>query len=139
MEEILDEVNSSDSPEYAGFGARFLAVFIDGIIIAIPVLAIQYLVFSPENPIGQLVAIVIQWLYFAMQESSEKQATIGKNMMGLRVTDVHGQRISFGRATGRYFGKILSGVILLIGYLMQPFTEKKQALHDMIAGTLVVK
>jgi uncharacterized RDD family membrane protein YckC len=59
--------------------------------------------------------------------------------LGIRVTDLDGGRISFGRATGRYFGKILSGLILGIGFLMAAFTERKQALHDLLAGTLVVR
>jgi uncharacterized RDD family membrane protein YckC len=58
--------------------------------------------------------------------------------IGIKVTDLNGNRISFGRATGRYFAKILSGMILMIGYIMAGFTEKKQALHDMIASCLVV-
>jgi uncharacterized RDD family membrane protein YckC len=71
-------------------------------------------------------------------ESSVKQATLGKLAIGIIVTDLQGSRITFGRATGRYFGKILSSLILSIGYIMAGFTEKKQALHDMIAGCLVV-
>jgi uncharacterized RDD family membrane protein YckC len=78
------------------------------------------------------------WLYFALMESSSKQGTLGKMALSIVVTDVNGNRITFGRATGRYFGKILSGLILYIGYIMVAFTEKKQGLHDMIAGTLVV-
>ncbi|HBK66344.1 MAG TPA: hypothetical protein DD000_23340, partial [Cyanobacteria bacterium UBA11166] len=72
------------------------------------------------------------------QESSPKQATIGKQALGIVVTDLNNQPISFVTATIRHFSKILSGIILLIGYLMVLFTEKKQALHDMLAGTLVV-
>ena len=79
-----------------------------------------------------------QWLYFALMESSSKQATLGKMALGIIVTDLNGNRLSFGRATGRYFGKIISGAILMIGYIMAGFTEKKQALHDIIAGCLVV-
>jgi uncharacterized RDD family membrane protein YckC len=71
-------------------------------------------------------------------ESSSKQATLGKLALGIVVTDLNGNRISFGRATGRYFGKIVSGMIFAIGYIMAGFTEKKQALHDMIASCLVV-
>jgi uncharacterized RDD family membrane protein YckC len=78
------------------------------------------------------------WLYFALMESSSKQGTLGKMALSIMVTDVNGNRITFGRATGRYFGKFLSGLILYIGYIMVAFTEKKQGLHDMIAGTLVV-
>lgn len=85
-----------------------------------------------------LISIVVQWLYFALMESSSKQATLGKMALGIIVTDLDGNRISFGRASGRYFGKILSGLILCIGYIMAGFSEKKQALHDMIAGCLVI-
>lgn len=83
-------------------------------------------------------SIILQWLYFALMESSKKQATLGKMALGIKVTDLQGNRISFGRATGRYFGKILSGLILNIGYIMAAFTEKKQALHDMMANCLVI-
>ena len=81
----------------------------------------------------------LQWLYFAGMESSERQATFGKSLMSLRVANTEGQRLSFGHATGRFFAKIISGMIPLgIGYIMAAFTEKRQALHDMIAGTLVL-
>jgi uncharacterized RDD family membrane protein YckC len=72
-------------------------------------------------------------------ESSSKQATIGKLMLKIRVTNATGARIGFGRASGRYFAKFISGATLLIGYVMAGFTERKQALHDIIAGTLVFR
>jgi uncharacterized RDD family membrane protein YckC len=73
-------------------------------------------------------------------ESSAREATFGKAAMSLRVTGLTGQHLTFGHATGRYFAKIISGLIPLgIGYFMAGFTEKKQALHDMIAGTLVLR
>jgi len=72
-------------------------------------------------------------------ESSARQGTIGKSLLGLRVTDFEGNRISLLRAVGRYFAKIISAFILLIGFIMVAFTEKKQGLHDMLAGTLVLK
>lgn len=84
------------------------------------------------------ISIILQWLYYALMESSQKQATLGKMALGIKVTDIQGNRISFGRATGRYFGKIISGLILNIGYIMAAFTEKKQALHDMMANCLVI-
>jgi uncharacterized RDD family membrane protein YckC len=153
---------------YAGFWLRFVAVFIDGIIIGIPmgiiggivggVLGFSYGMSHPGgksfmmdsdgsfNPSFILMEIclmifgtVVKWLYFALQESSAAQATIGKRVMGLRVMNLEGRRIGFGQASGRFFGKIISGMILCIGYIMAGFTERKQALHDMIAGTLVVK
>ena len=78
------------------------------------------------------------WIYFAAFESSPKQATPGKMALGIKVTDLNGRRIGFGKATGRYFGKILSFIILGIGFIMIAFTEKKQGLHDKMAGCLVV-
>lgn len=89
--------------------------------------------------ITQGVGLLLGWLYFSLMESSERQATLGKMALGITVTDMEGRRISFARATGRYFAKFISALTLLIGYIMAGFTEKKQALHDIIAGTLVLK
>jgi uncharacterized RDD family membrane protein YckC len=90
--------------------------------------------------VGMIVFVGLQWLYFAGMESSERQATFGKSVMSLHVSDYEGRRISFGHATGQFFAKIVSGMIpFAIGYIMAAFTEKKQALHDLIAGTLVLK
>lgn len=99
-----------------------------GFIIAVIFFALIIAAFS----------IILQWLYYALMESSSKQATLGKMALGIKVTDLEGKRITFGRATGRYFGKILSGLILNIGYIMAAFTERKQALHDMMANCLVI-
>ncbi len=85
-----------------------------------------------------LLSTVGSWLYFALMESSSKQGTLGKMALGLKVTDTMGYPITFGRATGRYFGKFLSQAILMIGFIMVAFTEKKQGLHDMLAGTVVL-
>lgn len=86
-----------------------------------------------------IIGLVITWIYYAVLHSSKWQATLGNKLLGLKVTDLHGQRISFGRATGRFFSKSILSGILLIGYIIAAFTERKQALHDMIAGTLVIK
>jgi len=83
--------------------------------------------------------MVLQWLYFALMESSKTQGTVGKLVLKIKVTDYEGNRISFARATGRYFGKILSGMIMMIGYIMAGLTERKQALHDMLASCYVMK
>ena len=86
------------------------------------------------------LSILLQWLYHAYLESGENQATWGKQALGLYVTDLTGNPVSFGRASGRFFGKIVTGMIPLgIGYIMAGFTERKQALHDMIAGCLVLR
>lgn len=79
------------------------------------------------------------WIYYALMESSGWQATLGKKVLGLKVTDLAGNRISFARASGRFFGKILSGMLLLVGFMMAGFTERKQALHDILAGCLVLR
>ncbi len=88
---------------------------------------------------GGLIGIVVNILYFALMQSSKLQATVGKLALGLKVTDAKGGRIDLVKAIIREIGKIVSGIILMIGYIMAGFTEKKQALHDMIASTLVVK
>jgi uncharacterized RDD family membrane protein YckC len=152
---------------YAGFWVRFVAALIDGLILSIPfglVLAVFIFLLggfglmmhrNPVEPreaaalaaplilsfmLGGLFFIALEWLYFAGMESSARQATFGKSVMSLRVTSLEGRRISFGHATGRFFAKIVSGMIpLAIGYIMAGFTAKKQALHDMIAATLVLK
>lgn len=158
--------NGQNDIRYAGFWLRFVAYLIDdiilgfaGFIISLPF--IGGIVFSaigigenPENAenilkglagifgsvFGLIIVIVIMgWLYFSLMESSKTQATLGKMALGLKVTDLEGNQISFARATGRYFGKIISGMILYIGYILAGLTEKKQALHDIIAGCLVVR
>lgn len=85
------------------------------------------------------VSLLVTWLYYALCESSSWQGTVGKKVCGLRVTDMNGSQINFGKATGRHFGKILSGLILGIGFIMIAFTEQKQGLHDIMAGTLVLR
>ena len=138
--------------EYAGFWRRAGALTIDMIIFGIfqAILMIVVIgsvtVSEPSDEaagaaaIGlNIVVIVAAWLYFALMESSSKQATVGKMMIGAVVTDLDGNRISFGRASGRYFGKFVSGIILGIGYIMAVFTQRKQALHDIMAGCLVVR
>jgi len=87
-----------------------------------------------------VVSVLIQWLYHAYLESGEKQATWGKQALGLYVTDLMGNRVTFGRASGRFFAKMVTGMIPLgIGYIMAGFTERRQALHDMIASCLVLR
>jgi len=90
-------------------------------------------------PLFWPLVVIGAWLYYAIMESSKPQATIGKMALGTKVTTLGGERIGFGRASGRYFGKIVSGLTLGIGYLMAAFTERRQALHDKMANTLVVR
>jgi uncharacterized RDD family membrane protein YckC len=85
-----------------------------------------------------LLSTVVVWLYFALLESSAWQATVGKLVLGIRVTDLRGARISLPRALARYLAKFLSLLIVGIGFLMVAWTERKQGLHDLMAGTLVL-
>ena len=128
--------------EYAGFRRRLLASFIDTVLLSIPLVPLYVLFFWEPNMEDLLtfyaVGLILPWLYFAAMESSSRQATLGKMALRIVVTDAHGRRISFGRATGRHFGKIVSGLILDIGYLMIAFTQRKQGLHDIMAECLVV-
>jgi uncharacterized RDD family membrane protein YckC len=153
---------------YAGFWLRFVAIVIDGIIIGVvrailvaPILAAMGLGIvndlenldadRPSSVIGMLAPIMAMagivslistaiWvLYFTIMESSKFQATVGKLAMGIVVTDMNGGRLDFGKALVRNLSKIISSIILCIGFIMAGFTEKKQALHDIIAGTLIVK
>ena len=135
---------------YAGFWKRFAAVIIDQIILNIAMTIIGFILGmgyyasgfgsagSGRSAALSLLTFVIAWLYYALLESSPQQATVGKMALGIVVTDVDGRRISFGKASIRWWSKILSAMILLIGYIMAGFTARKQALHDLIAGTLVV-
>lgn len=153
---------------YAGFWLRFVAYLIDGIIIGavqgiaiMPFLAVFGIGIANNmdnmesmnetqamSMIGSMMAIgftaqIVFWcitiLYFSLMESSSKQATVGKMVLGLQVTDLNGGKLDFVKALVRNLCKIISYLILCIGYIMAGFTEKKQALHDMIASTLVVK
>lgn len=152
---------------YAGFWLRLVAYIIDGVIscLAFVILLIPLFVLTGAGAaLGRIISegdvgddlsaflgagfilgffgiiLVVSWLYYALSESSSWQATPGKKMLNLKVTDLTGQPISFGRASGRYFAKIITGMIpLAIGYIMAGFTEKKQAIHDMIASCLVLR
>ena len=153
----LEPSIQSSVVEHGGFWRRFAAIFIDGIILAIGGTILGAIfgamigaflgamgtdmdtIRAIAGAFGSILHIVLNWLYFTLLESSSKQATLGKMALRIVVTDLNGNRISFGRANGRYWAKIISSLILLIGFIMAGFTKKKQALHDIIAGTLVVR
>ena len=130
---------------YAGFWRRVAAYLVDyGLLLIGGILlgVVSGLLGTAEQTIeviGVVYAFFGFWLYCAIMESSPRQATFGKMALGIKVTDIAGERIGFGRATGRYFGEILSGLSLGIGYLMAGFTRQRQGLHDKMAGTLVVR
>ena len=141
---------------YGGFWIRVVAAIIDAIVVRVLAWPIG-MVFSlgglagafggfPHGAMGLhllgggavlVVVIFGSWLYEAFMLSSPYQATLGKMIFGMKVTDLNGNRISFARATGRHFAKWLSTLILWIGFIMVGFTDRKQGLHDMLAGTLV--
>ena len=147
---------SSVGVRYGGFWIRVVAFIIDAVIVRVVAAPIG-MIFGlgglagtlggfPHGAMGMhllgggVVAVVVvfgSWLYEAFMLSSPYQATLGKMILGMKVTDLYGNRISFARATGRHFAKWLSGMILGIGFIMVGFTERKQGLHDMLAGTLV--
>ena len=133
--------------EYAGFWMRVIAYVIDWVLVEAVMVVVAILVGMgleggtmealTGNTLG-LVGLLVGLGYWAVLESSSRQATVGKMVVGLKVTDLQGNRISFARALGRTLAKLLSGLLLLIGYFMVAFTARKQGLHDKLAGTLVV-
>jgi uncharacterized RDD family membrane protein YckC len=147
----MDDVSTPAPVEYAGFWRRLGAWFIDQLVLGAGAFVLGFIVGFAVGLSGRddipdalyyalnIVYVIGYYLYFALMESSSWQATVGKNALGIQVTDLNGGRVSFGRALGRTLAKIISTLILLIGFIMAAFTERKQALHDMIAGTLVVK
>ncbi len=133
---------------YGGFWIRLVAYIIDAILISLvfgvvtSIFGVRYMDMndmSQIDPTVNLLSLAVAWLYFALMESSERGATVGKMAMGLRVVTNDGKRLSFMNATGRYFAKILSAMIFCIGFIMIAFTDRKRGLHDMIASTLVIK
>src|SRR5438034_8258583 len=120
---------------YAAFWERFVAQVIDVVILSVA----TGTVFTATFGAGMAVGFFAPWIYEAFMLSSEWQATVGKRVMSIVVTDLNGKRITFARATGRHFAKYISAFLLFIGFIIAAFTAKKQALHDMIAETLVVK
>jgi uncharacterized RDD family membrane protein YckC len=138
---------------YAGFGVRLIASCIDAFVLVVAYIAIALFFSGGLNdslegaPLdGKGIAafvpainMLVSFLYFVLFECSSYQATPGKMALGLKVIDTTARRISFARSLARWFGKIISGAIFGIGFLMIAFSEKKQGLHDRMAGTFVVK
>lgn len=126
----------------AGFFRRAWAMILDFfllLILAIPVAFLFSSFVNDEELIMRFIIFVIAWPYYALFESSSWRGTPGKKVFGMIVTDRNGERISFARASGRYFGKILSRLICYAGYFMAAFTAEKQALHDLMSGCFVIK
>jgi uncharacterized RDD family membrane protein YckC len=121
---------------YGGFWVRVVAYILDGILLVIAQLILGQVVESQAQL--SLLNVLVGWFYFAGMESTTG-ATLGKMALGLSVTDEQGNNISFLRATGRYFAKVVSALILCIGFLMVAWDGQKQGLHDKRASTFVVK
>lgn len=149
-------------PGYGGFWRRFGAAFIDSLLLQIVSFPTTIIAMIPmgarmESLSGEdmgpaefaalfgtymtlgCLGLVIGWLYFALLESSALRATVGKMACGIVVTDVAGARISFARASGRFFASMLSSMTFGVGYIVMFFNERRQNLHDLVAGTLVLR
>lgn len=165
--EQIEVIPAAVTFSYAGFWMRFAAAFIDWAILSLTgvlLIPLMYLFGAIAALFGAalgaiigggegaaitalgagglvvfLVGLIINWLYYALMERSKLQATLGKLALGIIVVDLNGQRITFDRATRRYFAKYVSGLVLFIGFIMAAFTERKQALHDIMAGCLVIQ
>ena len=147
--------------KYASFLDRFIAYVIDGVVLTLlnliligPLLLIanggntdsnggsfvEYLaIVASQGLFMYLILVIVTWLYFAILESGTRQGTLGKMAMGIIVTDIDGDRLSFAKATVRYFGRYASSLFLMFGYALAAFTNRKQALHDFVANTVVVR
>jgi uncharacterized RDD family membrane protein YckC len=130
---------------YAGFWRRLAAYLIDGLLVGAVQSSIAIVVhtIAPDDLRAQVnvlpVSILLAWAYFSLLESSPAQATVGKLALGIYVTDRHGDPIDFRRASIRYWAKVISTLVLMLGWLMAAFTPGKRALHDYVAGTLVLR
>lgn len=141
MEQQYDSIFPEREVRYAGFLERFVAALIDGILLFVVNFVIDLLL-GFLYPGGDIFTFIfktgVNAVYYAALESGTKQATFGKDLMGIKVIDSEGGRISFWQGIGRYFGKYLSTIILFIGFLMVLWDSKKQALHDKLASTYVI-
>ena len=149
--------------DYGGFWRRFWSYLIDRFILGVVFTPVGFMVFGPllatestgwsdtdlpAEAIASLLgaaftvaflALLGSWFYYALMQSSSRQATLGQMALGLRITDLEGRRISFARASGRHFATVVTGLTFGIGYLLVLLTSRKQTLHDLIAGTVVVR
>jgi uncharacterized RDD family membrane protein YckC len=161
MAQASIDPREATAPRYGGFWRRAVAAVIDSVVIGVVMVGIGMFLPIVENAgmsnispaeravgiaaevnlttLGTLILLVGGWLYAALLESSPRQATLGKMALSLRVTDMEGDRVNFAQASGRFFAKLLSLMVFLIGFIMVAFTPRKQGLHDMLAKTLVIR
>ena len=119
---------------YAGFWVRLIAGIIDFVV-----LWVIYLILMIIPIIGWIFSLFVSWLYFSIQQSSSKQATLGMRALDIKITDEKHGKISFWRASGNYFVVYFSGLLIFIGFLMIAFTTRKQGLHNIISRTLCIR
>lgn len=128
---------------YAGFWRRLGAYLIDAVVVSAGAFAVMIAAFVLPKDLRPLLSLIVilvgQWLYFAFMWSSQAQATFGKQALGIKIADLDGNRIGFGRASGRYFAQIVTALTFGVGYAMIVFTRRRQSLHDVMAGTVVVR
>ena len=136
---------------YAGFWRRAIALVVDGVVLFFPGAILRISAGMPppwvpqpmrDDQLGLYLTVfavtsIITWLYSALLESSHWRGTLGQQLLGLRVGDGQGQRISFARASARYFAQYLSAALCLTGYLFNLWTPRRQTLHDMVAGCVL--
>ena len=135
MEPLAESIFPEKPVVYATLWQRFWAGFVDGFFVFMAWFIIGL---SIKNAWVVSINILIWLLYAPLMEASPRQATLGKTGLRIKVTDLEGNRITYGQAFGRHLGKIISFAILLIGFFMMLWSDKRQALHDRIAGTIVV-
>ncbi len=146
---IAASISGAGSEKFAGFWIRFIALIIDGLLISGVCFGIQVATgiqmveasyvngMASQNFSGFGLLVII--LYYTITTGSAMQGTVGKRILGLYVRKKDGGRVTFLRALGRYFATCLSTLTLMIGFIMAGFTKEKTALHDLVAGTRVVK
>ncbi len=135
--------------KYGGFWRRFAAVAIDTLVLFFPSATVRVLMglsplsmFDVESPASWVVAafeLGLGWFYAALLIRSSARATLGLQIMDLQVTDLHGERVTFARATWRYWAQLLTFCTLGIGHLLQLVTPRRQTLHDLVSSTVVVR
>jgi uncharacterized RDD family membrane protein YckC len=139
---IKTQVLAAAPSTYGGFWIRFLAYFVDGLILFVGCVIVGAFAAFAGDAFALLATLVFLFgpiLYFAAMQASARQATYGKALVGLKVADNGGNRISLLRSLGRELSKIISAIPLMVGFLLAAFTARKQALHDMVASTVVVR
>lgn len=150
---VGNELQSGGAIAYADFLPRVGAYLLDAVFVGILSLILQFGlaimfglvsggndgVIALGSGLGSLLAFLITIVYFVGYETSDKQGTWGKQILGIKVTDQYGRRVSTGQAVGRFFAKIISSLTCGIGYLLPLFTDRRQTLHDLICGCLALK